>query len=415
MASSSSSSGRWVRRVLFVFILVEVWFLFNIGCVDSANDIAAKKLKVGNISKVEDAVNFHIYYGQTFKVIKNAIDGKSYLLIQNDSRMASRTKYCTSRIKSYVIPLSNYSVNTELFPVSFFELLGLLGSLKGITADSVTSQCVLKLYQSGEIKLINKSEPQQLAQFGAHFVTDTDQAQAACNFASFVPFAEDTPLQRAEWIKFLGAFANLETTANDFYNAVKENYLCLAKVAASKKSFKPTVAWIVYYDGVWSFTKETFKLKFTEDAGGENVDKSINKMTYNISNPDDLEEFHAILCTLDVLIDETFTSDPAAYSLSTFLRNINVEDHSCLAFLSNKSLWRYDKRIYNSTLDWFDGAVSQPQLVLADLIEALFPTGNYTTTHFRNLAKEEVVISIGPDMCDRDNSTAMQPTIVACG
>ncbi|XP_041002460.1 uncharacterized protein LOC121248147 isoform X3 [Juglans microcarpa x Juglans regia] len=330
------------------------------------------------------------------------------------SRMASRTKYCTSRIKSYVIPLSNYSVDTELFPVSFFELLGLLGSLKGITADSVTSQCVLKLYESGEVKMINKSEPQQLAQFAAHFVTDTGHAQA-CNFASFVPFAEDTPLQRAEWIKFLGVFANLETTANDFYNAVKENYLCLAKVAASKKSFKPTVAWIVYYDGVWSFTKETYKLKFTEDAGGENVDKSINKMTYNISNPDDLDEFHAILCTVDVLIDETDTSDPAAYSLSTFLQNINVEDHSCFAFLSNQSLWRYDKRIYNSTLDWFNGAVSQPQLVLADLIEALFPTGNYTTTHFRNLAKEEVVISIGPEMCDRDTSTAMQPTIVACG
>ncbi|KAK4602820.1 hypothetical protein RGQ29_011712 [Quercus rubra] len=310
--------------------------------------------------------------------------------------------------------LSSQCQTIPLIP-NYLQLLGLLGSLKGITSDSVASQCVLKLYEGGEIEIINKSEPQQLAQFAVHFITNTDQ-QDACNFASFAPFGEETPLQRAEWIKFLGVFANLETTANQVYDAVKENYLCLTKVAASKKSFKPTVAWMGYYDGVWSFTKETYKMKYTEDAGGGNVDNSINKMSYNISNSDDLDELHAILCTVDVIIDETYTADPSGYTLAAFLQNVNIEDHSCFAFLTNQSLWRYDKRVYNSTaLDWFDGAVSQPQLVLADLVEALFPTGNYTTTHFRNLAKEEGVISISPNMCDRDTSVALQPTIVACG
>lgn len=91
-------------------------------------------------------------------------------------------------------------------------------------------------------------------------------------------------------------------------------------------------------------------VQYVEDAGGENIDESINKATYNVSIPDEVEAFHAILCTVDVVIDETFASEPASYTASTFLDSLNIQDRSCFAFMSSQSLWRYDKRMRNSTL-----------------------------------------------------------------
>ncbi|KAJ8753402.1 hypothetical protein K2173_019801 [Erythroxylum novogranatense] len=394
------------HKMLNLHMLLSLVLLFRTSTYGSGLASSSDAI-VGNISKVEDAQNFHIYYGQTFKVIKNFIDGQSYLLIQAELFVHS------SIVVS--IPVSFLKLTRCMLMES--RLLGLLPSMKGITSESVASECVLKMVDKGDIKLIDRNDSQQFNQFSTHFISDSDQEQA-CNFADFIPFGEDTPLQRAEWIKFLGVFENLETRSNNIYNSVKDNYMCLSKMAANTtRSLKPVVAWMEYYDvsGAWSFTKEVYKLKYVEDAGGENLDDSINKVSYNISNPDDVEALHAILCTVDVVVDGTQTPDPAAYNRTTFLQHIGVEDNSCFAFLSNQSLWRYDKRLHNSTiLDWYDGAVSQPQLVLADLIEVLFPTGNYTTTYFRNIAKAEGVVNIDGSMCERDISTPLEPKLPVC-
>ncbi|KAI3808310.1 hypothetical protein L1987_24259 [Smallanthus sonchifolius] len=288
--------------------------------------------------------------------------------------MAPRTKYCTPRIKSFVVPVS---MDVGYFPVSFFELLGLMPTMKGITSEKVASPCLLKLYNEGELQMLNNSEPQQFSQYAAHFVGDNNNKEPqACNYITFVPMDEQAPLQTAERIKYLGIFANEEVRANEIYDAVKSNYTCLVNSAASK-DLKPIVAWMEFNDGVLSFTEEAYKLNYIEDA--------------------------------DVVIDGTLTPDPFGYNATLFLQNINIEDKSCFGFLSYQSVWRHDKRLSTDL-----ALVSQPQLVLADLIEVLFPSGNYTTTYFRNLLKEEPPISLGPEDCTRDTFTPMEPTIITC-
>ena len=107
------------------------------------------------------------------------------------------------------------------------QLLGLLGRLKAITSELVASQCVKKLYESGDIQLINSSDSQQLSQFAAHFIGLTNQPQT-CNFAAFVPSGETTPLQVTH--HFYGSHCNFSCQVKFFLNARLDLRVSMLKV-----------------------------------------------------------------------------------------------------------------------------------------------------------------------------------------
>ncbi|KAH0456966.1 hypothetical protein IEQ34_014873 [Dendrobium chrysotoxum] len=84
------------------------------GTVKSA--IEAEREELGGVGEEESCYAIEAL-GRAQEVRESIISVTARLLwAVNNSRMASRTKYCTGRIKSFVVPLFNYSVDTTFFP-----------------------------------------------------------------------------------------------------------------------------------------------------------------------------------------------------------------------------------------------------------------------------------------------------------
>ena len=82
-------------------------------------------------------------------------------------------------------------------------------------------------------------------------------------------WTEETPLGKAEWIKFFAPFFSLEEKAEDIFITTESNYLA-AKVLAMKATNKPTVLSGALYKDVWYLPGgESWAASFINDANAD--------------------------------------------------------------------------------------------------------------------------------------------------
>jgi iron complex transport system substrate-binding protein len=191
-------------------------------------------------------------------------------------------------------------------------------------------------------------------------------------------WVEETPLGRAEWLKFFGVLFDKEKMADSIFNDIEKNYL-EAKAIASKAIEKPTVISGGLFKDVWNLPAgDSFEAAFLKDANTNYLwkdSKGKGSLSLNIEN------------VFEKGKDAELWISPSYYKTLEQLSNAN-DMYPKLRAVQNKNIFTYvNKQGKTGGIIYFELAPARPDLVLKDLIKIAHPEllKNYELTFYERL------------------------------
>ena len=196
--------------------------------------------------------------------------------------------------------------------------------------------------------------------------------------AFVMDWQEESPLARAEWIKFVAAFYGLDQQANQIFDSIEHHYNRLINLAKTT-SGKPTVMHGTPMSGTWYIAGgKSYAAHFYKDANASYLwsnDNSTGSLPLN---------FEAVFKKAS---QADFWFNSSSY---TNLKELGQADQRYLLFKSFKQ-----KQIYSNGTAlnskspnsfWEEGTIN-PDLVLKDIISIIHPEvlPNYHLKYYRLL------------------------------
>jgi len=359
------------RFALFLFIIS------FIGC--KQNTTLSSDIIASSKNEIHYAKGLEIYKYKGFSIVKitnpwpNAAAIFTYILQEKNGIIPDSLKQFT------VIPIPIKSiVVTSTTHIPALELLGVENTLVGFpNTNYISSVKTRKLIDDGKVREVGVNEnlntevlidmkPDVIVSFGLNNSNPTlDNLQkSGLKVLLNGDWTEQSPLGKAEWIKFFGALYGLDSKANAVFSEIEKEYnsiLALAKKATSK----PTVLCGAMYQEQWYVPQgESWASLFLKDSES-NYLWADTKGTGSLAVP-----FETIL---EKAQNADFWIAPGNFSSLKEMIDSNPHYDQFTSF-KNKKVYSYavNKGAKGGIL-YFEWSPTRPDWVLKDLITIFHP------------------------------------------
>ncbi|MBD0776622.1 ABC transporter substrate-binding protein [Maribacter sp. ANRC-HE7] len=363
-------------------VLLSLIFCLFLSCKEKTKDTLPPTLESKTIA-IEYAKGFTIEKtgsGVTIITVSspwpNAKTNFKYALVPKD-KMASITLNQEEYNAIIGVPVNNI-VTTSTTHIPSLESLGVIDALKGFPdTQYVSSVKTRELIEAGKIKELGNNETintEMVIELNPEVVfgfTINNQNKAYETLQrSNIPvvyngdWTEETPLGKAEWIKFFAPFFQKEQVADSIFKEISDAYNEVKSMAKNSKN-KPTVLSGALYKDVWYLPGgNSWGAMFLKDAN----------VVYPWSTTDQTGSLNlSIESVLAKGIDTDYWISPSQFTSYQEMEDANRHYLKFKAF-QNKNVYTFAKtKGATGGLLYFELGPNRPDLILKDLIHIFHP------------------------------------------
>ena len=372
------------------FIPVLIYILISISC---KNEVIKVDIKHRFENNIKYANGFDII---TKNGIKKLIIKSPYQNSKDVFEYQIKNKTVSKNINKnnliIEVPITKIVV-TSTTHIPMVELLNEEATVIGFPYSKyVSSEKTRQLIDSGNITEIGKEnslnteilldlEPEIVVGYS---VSSADKSlttikKAGINVIYNGDWLEETPLGRAEWIKFFGVLFNKEKQADSIFKIIETNYLEAKKIALTAIK-KPTIlSGAIMSKDIWNLPAgNSFVAQFLKDANLDYLWKnSKGKGSLSLS-------FESVF---DKGVNADFWIAPGYFSTKEQLLNSNQIYTKFKAFENGNIYTPSTKKGTTGGVIYYELAPTRPDLVLKDIIKItntdLLP--DYKMTFFQKM------------------------------